>query len=78
MDLKRIQHSLASDNQLLGLFFYGQRTNQRSDFFGRLPLGQLSETLLTRPNRGVNDLEEKLSSSRVENKDGTVDGFRGL
>jgi hypothetical protein len=32
------------------LLFDRQRTNQGGDFFGRLPLGELTETLLTRPD----------------------------
>lgn len=40
-----------------------------------LPLGQLTETLLTGPDGCVNNLQEQLSSSGVENKDGTVDGL---
>ena len=42
-------------------------TNQRSvnrsfsHLFSRLPFGQLRQTLLTRPHRGVDDLQEQLS-----------------
>ena len=37
----------------------------------------LSQTLLPRPHRGVDDLEEELSSTRVEYEDGTIDGLGG-
>ena len=37
----------------------------------------LPETLLPRPHRGVNDLEEELSRARVEDEDGSVDGLGG-
>ena len=37
----------------------------------------LSETFLTGPYWSVNDLQEKLTSSRVENEDSTIDRFRG-
>ena len=72
VDLKGIQHALAGDDDLLGLLFDGQGANQGGNFFGGLPLCQLSETLLPRPYARVNDLEEKLSRSRVEDEDGTV------
>jgi hypothetical protein len=78
VNLERIQHSLAGDNQLLGLFFDGEGTNQSSDFFSSLPLGQLSKTLLTSPDRGMNNLQEQLSSPGVEDENGTVDRFGGL
>lgn len=37
----------------------------------------LPETFLSSPNRCVDDLEEELSSTRVENKDSSVDGLCG-
>ena len=76
MNLKRVKHTLSGDNDLLGLFFHGQRTNEGSYFFGCLPLGQLTETLLTSPDAGVNDFQEELTCSWVEYEDRTVDGFR--
>lgn len=75
MDLERIEHTLPGDDDLLGLFFNGERTNESGDFLGGLPLCELSETLLTSPNRGVDDLEEELTGSRVEDEDGSVDGL---
>lgn len=44
--------------------------------FRGLPLGQLSETLLPRPNARVDDLEEQLSRPRVEDENSSVDGLR--
>jgi hypothetical protein len=38
-----------------------------------LPLGQLAQTLLACPHRGVDDLQEQLSSPRVEDEDCPVD-----
>ena len=75
MDLERIEHTLPGHDDLLRLFLDGQRTNESGDFLGGLPLRELSETLLTSPNRGVNDLEEELTGSRVEDEDGSVDGL---
>ena len=69
--------ALPRDNDLLGLFFNGQGSNQGSNFFGGLPLGQLTKTFLTSPYTCVNDLQEKLTSSGVENENGSVDGFGG-
>lgn len=55
------QHSLASDDHLLGLFLNGQRANQSSYFFGRFPFRELSQTLLTGPDASVDDFQEELS-----------------
>lgn len=45
--------------------------------FCRLPLGQLPQPLLTSPHTGVNDLQEQLPSSRVQDEDGSVDRLGG-
>lgn len=37
----------------------------------------LSQTFLSSPHWGVNDLEEQLSSSGVEDENGSIDGLRG-
>jgi len=66
------QHSLSGHDNLLGLFFDRQRTNQGSNLLGGLPLGKLSETLLAGPDACVDDLQEQLTGSRVEDKDGSV------
>lgn len=76
VDLERIEHTLSGDDDLLRLFFDGERTNQGGDFFCGLPLGELTETLLTGPDRRVNDLDEGLTGTRVEDEDGTVNGLR--
>lgn len=77
VDLERIQHTLSGDDDLFGLFFDGERSDQSGDFFGSLPLGELTETFLTRPDRSVNDLEEELTGSRVEDEDSSVDRLGG-
>jgi hypothetical protein len=66
VDLERVKHALAGHDDLLRLLFDRQRPNERGDFFGGLPLGELTETLLTRPDRRVDDLEEELAGTRVE------------
>ena len=48
-------------------------TDCSTHLLGRLPLGQLSETLLSGPDGGVDDLEEELPRPRVEDEDGPVD-----
>ena len=51
--------------------------NQGSHFFGGLPFGQLTKTFLTGPDTCVDNFEEQLTSSRVENENGTIDRFGG-
>ena len=75
MHLEWIQHALPRYDDLFGLLFYWQGSNQRSDFLSGLPLGKLSQTLLSSPHAGVNDLQEELSGARVEDEDRTVDGL---
>ena len=77
MDLQRIQHALARDNDLLWLLLYRQRAYKRRNFLGRLPLGELAETLLARPHRGVYYLEKELPSTWVEYEDSPIDWLRG-
>mmetsp|Transcript_13888 Transcript_13888/g.19296 ORF Transcript_13888/g.19296 Transcript_13888/m.19296 type:complete len:248 (-) Transcript_13888:2958-3701(-) len=77
VDFKRIQHSLSGDNDLLRLLFHRQGSNQGSNFFGSLPLGQLTKTLLTCPDTCVDNLQEQLACSRVEYEDSTVDWLGG-
>ena len=72
VDLKRIQHALAGDDDLLRLFLHRQRTHKSRHFFGRLPLRQLSKTLLPSPYTRVDDLQEELTRTRVEDEDSTV------
>lgn len=43
--------------------------------FRGLPLGELSQALLPRPDAGVDDLEEQLARPRVEDEDSPVDGL---
>lgn len=75
VDFKWIQHALSCDNDLFGLFLYRQRADESSHLFSCLPLGQLPQSFLPRPHTCVDDLEEELTSTRIEDKDGTIDGF---
>eukprot|EP01137_Pigoraptor_chileana_P034037 Opistho-2@25960 len=75
MHLEGVQHTLARHNDLLGLLLHGQTANERGDFFGSLPLGELTKTLLSSPHRRVNDLQKELPGARIEDEDGTVDGL---
>lgn len=50
MNLERIEHTLPGDNDLLRLLLNGERTNERGHLLGRLPLSELTETLLTCPD----------------------------
>lgn len=76
MHFQGVQHALARDDDLLGLFLDGQRTDERGHLLGGLPLGQLAQSLLTRPHRCVDDLQEQLTRSRVEDENSPVDGLR--
>mmetsp|Transcript_24497 Transcript_24497/g.79136 ORF Transcript_24497/g.79136 Transcript_24497/m.79136 type:complete len:322 (-) Transcript_24497:5563-6528(-) len=76
VDFEWIKHALASDDDLLRLFLDRQRPNQRRDFLRGLPLGQLAQPLLTRPDRRVDDLQEELARPRIENEDAPVNGLR--
>jgi hypothetical protein len=60
---------------LFRLFFNRQASNKRGNFFSSFPLGKLSETLLTSPYGGVDDLEEKLACTRIEDEYCTVNWF---
>ena len=72
VNLERVQHALPRDDDLLRLLLDRQRTHKSRHFFGRLPLRQLSKTLLPCPDARVNDLQEELTGPRVEDEDGTV------
>jgi hypothetical protein len=55
----------------------GRRGQESAHLLGSLPLGELAQALLAGPHGGVDDLQEKLPSARVEDEDGAVDGLRG-
>ena len=55
------------------LFFNGQRSNKSSNVFGSLR--QLTQTFLTSAHGCVNNLKKKLTSTRIEDENGSVDGF---
>ena len=73
MNFERIEHSLSRNDDLLRLLLDGERSNESGDFLGGLPLGELTETLLSGPNGGVNNLDERLTGSRIEDEDRSVD-----
>src|SRR5690606_10376236 len=73
MYFERIKQTLTSDNELFGLFFHRQRTNESCNFLSGLPLGKLTQTLLTSPEEDMNNLQEQLTSSWVEDKDSSID-----
>ena len=66
------QHALASNDDLFRLLFDRQGAYKRCHFFGRLPLRELAETLLARPDTRVNDLKEELTRSWVKDEDGAI------
>jgi len=75
VNFKRVKHALPSDDDLLGLLLDGQTSNQSGNLFCCLPLSQLAETLLSRPNTRMDDFEEKMSRLRVQNENSTVYWF---
>lgn len=75
MNLQGVQHSLSGHDDLFGLLLNGKASNKSRHFLSGLPLCQLSETFLSGPDARVDDFKEELSCSRVEDKDGAVDGL---
>mmetsp|Transcript_8475 Transcript_8475/g.28819 ORF Transcript_8475/g.28819 Transcript_8475/m.28819 type:complete len:688 (+) Transcript_8475:1085-3148(+) len=73
--LQGVQHALARGDDLLGLLLDGHGPDERRHLLGGLPLCELPEALLARPDGGVDDLEEELARARVEDEDGPVDGL---
>ena len=76
MHLERVEHALARNDDLLGLLLDGEGADERRDLLRRLPLRQLSKALLACPDGGVDDLEEELTRSWVEDEDCAVDRLR--
>lgn len=75
MDFQGVQHSLPGHDDLLGPFFWRENTNQSGNFFCSFPFGQLTQPLLAGPNASVDNFEEKLPGSWVEDEDGSVYGL---
>ena len=73
VDLQGVKHTLSGYDNLFWLFFNGQWSNQGRNFLSRFPFGQLTQTFLTGPYGGVNNFQEELPSSGVENENGSVD-----
>ena len=71
---KLTQHSFPSDNDLFWLLLDRKRTNESGNFLSSFPLGQLSKPFLSSPNAGVDNLQEQLPWSGVENENGTICG----
>lgn len=75
-DLQGIQHSLSSDNDLFWLLFHRQGSDQSCHFLSCLPLGQLTQTFLSRPHTRVDNLQEELACPWIEDEDCSVDWLR--
>lgn len=75
MHFQWIQHASSRHDNLLGLLLHRQRANERGHLLGRLPLGQLAQTLLAGPRGSVDNLEVHLARAWLKNEDGTVDGL---
>ena len=75
MNLQGIQHSFSCHDDLFGLLLNGKAPNKSCHFLCSLPFCQLTKTFLSSPNARMDDFKEQLSCSRIENKDGSVDGF---
>mmetsp|Transcript_3144 Transcript_3144/g.9017 ORF Transcript_3144/g.9017 Transcript_3144/m.9017 type:complete len:409 (-) Transcript_3144:4863-6089(-) len=76
MHLERVEHALARDDDLLGLLLDGQAADEGRDLLRRLPLRELAQSFLPRPDGRVHDLEEQLPRAGIEHEDGPVDGLR--
>jgi hypothetical protein len=72
VNLQRIEHSFPCYYDLLWLFFNRQRPDERRNFLSGFPLRELRQTLLTGPDAGVNDFQEKLPCSGIEDEYGPV------
>jgi hypothetical protein len=72
VNLQGIEHSFPCYYDLLRLFFNRQRPDERRNFLSSFPLRELRQPLLTGPDAGVNDFEEKLPGSGIEDEYGPV------
>mmetsp|Transcript_27245 Transcript_27245/g.46261 ORF Transcript_27245/g.46261 Transcript_27245/m.46261 type:complete len:283 (+) Transcript_27245:2730-3578(+) len=77
MHLQRVQQPFAHHDDLLGLLLDGEGPDQRRHLLGRLPLRQLAQPLLPRPDASVDHLQEQLPRPGVEDEQRSVDGLRG-
>jgi len=68
---------LSGHNNLFRLLFNGERSDEGSHFLSCLPLGQLTQTFLSSPDRCVNDLEKELASSWVEDEYSSINWLGG-
>ena len=77
VELEGVEEGLPRDDELVGLLLDGERADELRDLLCSLPLGQLAEALLARPDAAVDDLEEELPRARIEDEQGAVGGLGG-
>lgn len=75
MNFQGVEHSFARHDNLLGLLFNWQASDQSRHLLSGLPLSQLPKTLLACPYARVDDLQKQVARLRVEDEDSTVDGL---
>lgn len=76
MHLKWVKQTFPRHDDLSRLLLNWQCSDECCNFLCRLPFSKLSKPFLPCPHRSVDDLQEQLSSARVEDEDGAVDWFR--
>eukprot|EP00967_Tisochrysis_lutea_P025529 scaffold29471_cov28-Tisochrysis_lutea.AAC.3 len=55
----------------------GQRSNEGGDLLCGFPLSELAKALLPGPHRRVDDFEEELARTRIEDENSAIDGLGG-
>jgi hypothetical protein len=70
-----VEHAFSGHNNLPWPFFLGKGSYQSCNLLCGLPLGELTETFLACPHACVDNFEEKLSCSRIEDETRAVNGF---
>ena len=71
-----IHQVLACHDDLTRLLLHWHTLDDRRQLLRRLPLRQLCQTLLTRPHRRVNHLQEELTRPRVHDRDEAIHRLR--
>jgi hypothetical protein len=64
MHFQRVQHARPRHYNLLGLLLNRARANESGHLLGRLPLGQLPQALLARPDTRVNDFQVQACNAK--------------
>jgi hypothetical protein len=54
------------------LFLNGKGANQGGHLFSGFPFSQLTKSFLTSPDTSVDDLEEELTRTGIEDEDGAI------